>query len=117
MSETWVNIFDVTGAICLLIGCTFTLIAALGLFRFHDVFTRMHAASKPQLLGLLFICTGITLHFRTWHWLAVCTLIIAIQVVAAPVGSHLLGRTAYRDGLVNRQTLIRDDLADYSSSE
>lgn len=102
---------ELIAAVCLLIGCAFTMIAALGLFRFKNVFTRMHAASKPQLLGLMFICFGITLHFRTWHWFAVCTLIIALQIMAAPVGSHLLGRSAYRDGLSDPTELTQDDLA------
>lgn len=105
-----VEVFNLIGAVCLLVGISLTAIAALGLFRFHELFARMHAASKPQLLGLTIICLGLCLTLRTWHWVLICTVVIAIQLLAAPVASHLLGRTAYRTGIADLSTLSVDEL-------
>lgn len=106
------EILDLVGAVLLLCGAGFTAVAALGVIRFQGLFARMHSASKPQLLGLMLLCAGITLTLRTWQWFLACTLVVAIQMVAAPVASHLLGRTGYRMEIRERQYLTVDELAE-----
>ena len=51
-------------AACLVLGALLTLIAAIGILRFPDVLTRMHSATKPQVLGLLLILLGLGLRLR-----------------------------------------------------
>lgn len=106
----WEAILTLLGSLFILAGALFTAAAALGLFRFKDLFARMHAATKPQMLGLLLICVGITLTWRTWHWALVCTVVVAIQLLAAPIGSHMLGRTAYRTKVGQMSALVADEL-------
>lgn len=113
-TPTWIPVIELIGAVLLLIGALFTLIAAIGLFRFHDLYARMHAATKPQMLGLMLICGGIALTLHTWYWVFLCTLVVAIQMLAAPVGSHLLGRAAYRTGVAELGNLTVDELAEDS---
>lgn len=112
------QVFDLIGAVFLLIGTGFTAIAAIGLFRFHDLFSRMHAASKPQLLGLTIISIGLLFTMREWRWFLICTVVIAIQMLAAPVASHLMARSAYRTGVGQMSDLVADELreSDQSSS-
>lgn len=105
------NLMNLIGAAFLLLGVVFTFLAALGLFTFRDLFSRMHAASKPQMLGLLLICTGIMFTMRSWQWTLACLLILALQLITAPVGSHLLGRAAYRSGISEQSQLLQDELA------
>lgn len=109
---TIAEVLDLVGAVLLLLGAFFTAVAALGLFRFGGLFTRMHAATKPQMLGLMLLCAGITVSLRTWQWFLTCTLVIAIQMVAAPVASHLLGRTGYRTEPEELTHLTVDELAE-----
>jgi monovalent cation/proton antiporter MnhG/PhaG subunit len=45
--------------VCLVTGALLTLIAAIGILRFPDVLTRMHSATKPQVLGLLVVLLGL----------------------------------------------------------
>lgn len=104
------EVLDIIGAVLILGGAVFTLIAAIGLVRLPDLFSRTHAAAKPQMLGLMLMCTGIALMMRTPAWTGVCILVLSIQVVAAPVGSHMLGRAAYRDGLAKTAMLVVDEL-------
>ena len=52
---TWVEIADLASLACLLVGAVLALIAAIGLVTFPDLLTRMHSATKPQVVGLLFL--------------------------------------------------------------
>lgn len=106
----WIQIFDIAGATLILFGALFTLIAAIGLVRLPDLFSRTHAAAKPQMLGLMLIMGGVALMMRSWHWVGLCLAVLAIQMIAAPVGSHLLGRSAYRSGLAKTASLVVDEL-------
>ena len=90
------EVLDVLGAALLLVGSLFCLAAALGIVRFPDVLTRLHAATKPQVFGLLLILTGVALTLRTWHVLLLALLTMGLQILTAPVSSHMLARTAYR---------------------
>ncbi|MFZ1382458.1 MAG: monovalent cation/H(+) antiporter subunit G [Scrofimicrobium sp.] len=107
---------DLIGALFIMAGSTFTLIAGIGLVRFNDLFSRTHAAAKPQMLGLMLMLVGLVLMERTWAWFAICTLVIAIQMVAAPVASHLLGRAAYITGLAESESLVLDELKEGDSN-
>lgn len=109
-ASTLSAVLDVFGAILIFAGAAFTLIAAIGLVRLKDLFSRTHASAKPQLLGLMFICAGLAVSMRTWLWLFVCVLVLAIQVIAAPVASHMLGRAAYRSGRAETESLVVDEL-------
>lgn len=112
MSEAWSQAFDIIGAAFILAGSLFTFIAALGLVRLPDLLSRMHAAAKPQMLGLALLLGGLTITLRSWQWVALAAAVLAIQMVAAPVASHMLGRAAYRRGLANTPNLVVDQLAD-----
>ena len=106
----WVQVLDLVGATSLLLGAIFTLLGALGLVRFKDLFARAHAGAKPQLLGLMLMCFGLMLFMRSWQWFAICTLVLALQMVAAPIGSHLVGRAGYLMGLAQTEWFVVNDL-------
>ncbi len=100
-----------TGAILLLLGVSFTLIAAIGLVRLPDLYSRTHAATKPQLLGLTLVCAGICVEMWDWHWVVLSMVILGLQVVTAPVGSHLVGRAIYRTGRDVDPPMVVDELS------
>jgi len=96
VNDTWVLIRDVVSAVLLLGGATLTLVAAIGVVRFSNLFSRMHAATKPQVLGLVMVLLGIGLRVQDWHDLGLLLLIAVFQLMTAPVAAHMLGRAAYR---------------------
>ena len=49
-----------------LLGAFLCFAAAVGLVRFPDVLSRMHAATKPQTLGLILFAVGVELSLRSW---------------------------------------------------
>ena len=55
---------DWLGAVCLVAGALLSLAAGIGVLRFPDALSRMHAATKPQVLGVLLMLLGIALRLR-----------------------------------------------------
>ena len=108
----WGLVADITGALLLLLGALLCFAAAVGLLRFPDVLSRMHAATKPQTLGLLLLVGGVALEVRQPQVLGMLFLVVVLQLLTAPVSAHMVGRTAYRTHQVDDDSLIADELAD-----
>ncbi|HPB72982.1 MAG TPA: monovalent cation/H(+) antiporter subunit G [Phycicoccus sp.] len=109
---TWVTIADVASAVLLLAGALLTLVAAIGLLRFPDLLSRMHSATKPQVLGLLLVLAGLALRLREPSAIPLLALVAVAQMLTAPVASHMVGRKAFRIGLIEPDTLSADELSD-----
>lgn len=109
MSET---VIDVIVAILLLGGALMSLAAAIGLMRFPDLMSRMHAASKPQVLGLLLFLMAMAVEFRSWVLLPVLAVCWIFQLLTAPVSAHMVGRAGYRTKHLRPELLTIDELDD-----
>jgi multicomponent Na+:H+ antiporter subunit G len=105
-------VLDIIGAVFLLLGAMLCFAASVGLVRFPDVLTRMHAATKSQTLGLLFVVTGVAFSLQNVQALGILLLVAILQLLTAPVAAHMVSRTAYRTGQVREDLLTVDDLAD-----
>ncbi|WP_054812335.1 monovalent cation/H(+) antiporter subunit G [Nocardia arizonensis] len=84
-------------ALFILTGALLALTAAVGILRFPDTLTRMHAATKPQVVGLILILTGTAIHIRSDANAWMLMLVALFTLLTAPVIAHLIGRTAYRE--------------------
>ena len=80
MSEQW---FHLIGAVLLAAGGFFCLGGALGLVRFPDVLARMHAATKPQVFGLLLVLLGVGFSIRDPKVWLTLLVVILLQVLTA----------------------------------
>lgn len=103
---------DVAAAACLVLGVLLSLIAAIGILRFPDVLTRMHSATKPQVLGLLLVLLGLALRLRDASSLGLLALVALFQLVTSPIASHMVGRASFRAGQVRPDLLVVDELSD-----
>ncbi|MFB9377172.1 monovalent cation/H(+) antiporter subunit G [Kineococcus gynurae] len=108
---TLTTVVDVVSAVLLFCGCLLSLLAAIGLLRLSDVLARMHTTAKPQVLGVLLSLIGVGLQLRNGGDVAVLVAIGAFQLLTVPVGSHMVGRAAYRTGQVDASLLDVDELA------
>lgn len=90
------SVLDLIGAALVLVGILLCLIAAIGLLRLPDVLSRMHAATKPQTLGLIVLLTGLGMSLRDPKVIGLLVLVAALQLLTAPISAHLVARTAYR---------------------
>jgi len=104
-------LLDAAAAACLVAGALLSLAAGVALVRFPDLLSRMHAATKPQVLGLLLVLTGCALRLRTGVDVTSLVLVGVFQLATAPVAAHMVGRAGYRDGQVRTDLLVLDELA------
>jgi multicomponent Na+:H+ antiporter subunit G len=109
---TWGTAADVLSGACLLLGAGFTLTGVIGLLRFRDVLSRMHAATKPQVLGLVLMLAAVALQNPSWDTVTTVVLVAAFQVLTAPASAHMVGRAGYRQRRRLPETLELDELAD-----
>ena len=107
---TFDEILDLLAAICLLLGAFLSVAAGVGLMRFPDALSRLHAATKPQILGLMFVLAAIALESRSWSTLLVLAPILVFQMLTAPISAHMVGRAGYRTGNFRKDRMHVDEL-------
>jgi multicomponent Na+:H+ antiporter subunit G len=106
------NVADALAGACLISGALLSLAAGVGLLRFPDLLSRMHAATKPQVLGLLLILTGAALRLQNTIDITTLILVGIFQLATAPVAAHMVGRAVYRTRQVRTDLLVVDELAE-----
>ncbi|MDQ0823923.1 multicomponent Na+:H+ antiporter subunit G [Arthrobacter sp. B2I5] len=101
---------DTVSAVFMVAGALLSLGAAIGLLRFPDLLSRMHAATKPQVLGLFLLLAAIGLQMRTWWVWPVLAVAWIFQLLTVPVSAHMVGRAGYRTKHLHRELLTADEL-------
>ena len=115
---SWSTVADVLAAVCLLLGAFLTLAAGVGVLRFPDLLSRMHSATKPQVLGLVLMVTAEALRVRSWGVVGLLLLVITFQFLTAPVAAHMVGRAGARTSQMRKDLLVMDELsADEDAAE
>ena len=104
--------------ILLVIGIFFNGLGSIGLMRFPDVYTRLHAATKCTTFGSIFTSLAVIVFgFYLWkvsgdskygvlalHAIAA----LACLIVTNPTGAHAIARAAYRSGVMPKQAVVDD---------
>ena len=83
----------------ILIGLFFLFVAAVGVVRLPDVFTRSHAVSLTDSLGALFLLGGLALYQGFSTNLVKILIVLALLYLLNPVIAHATVRAALRSGL------------------
>ncbi|MBG6179583.1 monovalent cation/H(+) antiporter subunit G [Arthrobacter sp. CAN_A1] len=104
------TVIDALTAVLLIGGALMSLAAGIGLLRFPDLLTRMHAATKPQVLGLLLFLLAMGLQLRTWVLVPVLVVCWIFMLLTVPVSAHMVGRAGYRTKHMRRDLLSMDEL-------
>ena len=107
---SWTQVADVIAAICMLTGALLAMIAAIGVLRLPDLLSRMHAATKPQVLGLVLVLIGLGFRLRDPETIGILVLIGLFQMLTSPVANHMVGRASFRAGQVREDRLIVNEL-------
>lgn len=100
----------------LLIGIFFNGLGSIGLIRFPDVYTRLHAATKCTTFGSIFTSLSVII-FGLYFWkasgdskfavLALHTIVaLACLIITNPTGAHAIARAAHRSGVLPKQAVI-----------
>ncbi|UOQ93814.1 monovalent cation/H(+) antiporter subunit G [Halobacillus shinanisalinarum] len=112
MSETWINVvLDILICISLLMGTFFFVSTSIGILRFPDVYTRLHAATKGSTLGITGVLIGSFLFMYVEHGIISGKLLLGILFIllTAPVTGHVLGRAAYYSGVPLSDKSVEDE--------
>jgi multicomponent Na+:H+ antiporter subunit G len=83
----------------LLIGAVFFLAGTVGLLRFPDVYTRLHALAKADNLGLGFIVLGLLLQTSSLATALKLVLIWLLALAASATVGFLIARRARQNGI------------------
>ena len=102
---------DAIAIVALVLGGLLSLIGSIGLLRFPDAFTRMHAAAKAATLGVILATVAASLEATGFGAVALLILVVGLLFLSAPLGTSLLARAAYHDPDTPRLQPVRDDLA------
>jgi len=105
------------GAGFLFVGALFMLLAAVGVLRMPDLFTRMQASTKAATLGVGCILLGVTLHFDTLAVTTRALAVIAFVFLTAPVAAHMIARAAYFVGVPLWEGTVIDELRGHYNRE
>ena len=106
-------IINILSVLLIVTGLVFFLGAAVGLIRFPDFYTRMHAAGKGDTLSSLLVIAGFAVY--QLHDLSLASVIIVIKLlgicvfimITSPTATHALMDAGYEDGVeptVKRET-------------
>ncbi|MGL4199774.1 MAG: monovalent cation/H(+) antiporter subunit G [Allorhizobium sp.] len=94
----------------MVVGALFSLVAAIGLNRLPDLYTRMHAASKAGTVGSGLLLLAVGLHAADIATFGRALAGIIFFILTAPVSAHLLARAAHKVGYKLSSASVRDDM-------
>src|ERR1700710_2408814 len=110
------GVLDVLAAVLVLGGSVLALTAAIGVVRFPDTLTRMHAASKPQVLGLLLVLVGAAIRLRGNADVGMVILTGLFTLITAPVVANRVGQLAYREQNIREDLLTTDEMSELTEN-
>lgn len=122
--EIWSNIIiNILVILFILVGTFFILSASIGIVRFPDVYTRLHAATKASTLGIACILIGAFLFLYGSHGIVSGKLLLAVVFIllTAPVSAHMIARAAHQKGikpyLKSRTDAYEDSIQNYNKKK
>ena len=92
-------VVDIASWVCILLGSFFTVAGAFGLVRMPEVFTRMHAASVIDTLGVGFLILGMSLQAGLSLVTLKLVFLLALFFFTGPVVTHALAQACLHENI------------------
>lgn len=92
------NVVVIVGQALILLGAAIFMVAAIGLLRLPDLFTRTSAIGTAAGIGISFIVLGVALQDPSWLTLAKAAVAIGLQLLTSVVGAIAISRAAILSG-------------------
>ncbi len=93
------DILYYSGSFILIIGLLFFLSGTVGLIRFPDIYTRLHALTKADNVGLGCVICGLSLQSCNWMLIVKLLLIWLLVMVASSASCHLIASSAMQKNI------------------
>ena len=110
-------LIETIAVIFMFIGSLFYLLGSLGIVRFPDLYTRLHASTKTVVIGACGIIFGAILLKGISAVSAKALLIMIFLLLTAPTISHAIARAGYYSGVRMCPESVRDDYESYVFKE
>lgn len=106
------DVLQYLAGLLMIIGSVFALIAAVGLIRLPDVYSRMHAASKTGSVAAGLILIAVALISLDVAVTLRALVAIAFLLLTTPIGAHLLARSCLLAGSPLSEKTVMNEMAD-----
>ncbi|MFI2430710.1 monovalent cation/H(+) antiporter subunit G [Streptomyces sp. NPDC018693] len=93
------SVLDVLSGVSLIVGALAVLTGAVGMLRFPDFYTRIHAAGVTDSAGAGLILLGLLLRVDAWDTAMRLLIILLFLALTGPTATHILAHAARRDGV------------------
>jgi multicomponent Na+:H+ antiporter subunit G len=93
-------LLDLTVVVLIVTASFFFLAGTVGLLRLPDVYTRLHALTKADNLGLLLIAVAAALKADSWEVVVKLVIIWVLVIVSSSTVAHLIGRVTLQNGQI-----------------
>lgn len=93
------GIQDIVGGALIVVGAFFYLVGAIGIYRMPDVYTRMHAASVSETLGVGFLVLGMMVLAGFTLISVKLAIILGVILFTSPIATHALAQAALHEGI------------------
>lgn len=107
---------DIITSVLWMVGSAFAFLAALGVLRMPDVFTRMQASTKASTLGLGCLLIGSALQLADLASIIRVVSIGAFILLTTPVSAHVIARASYRANVPLWKGTVLDERRDASDA-
>lgn len=94
---------NITSGLFLLVGSFLCLTGGLGILRFPDFYTRMHAVGVTETLATAMILIGLILHNPDFFVDVKLMIILLMTLFISPTASHALANAAMHDDLAKQK--------------
>ena len=98
----------------MVVGAVLMLLAALGVVRMPDVYSRMQSATKASTLGVGCTMFAVAVDFAELAITTRVVLIVAFVFLTAPISAQMIGRAAYYVGVPLWKGTTLDELRDHN---
>jgi multicomponent Na+:H+ antiporter subunit G len=112
-----VTIREAATVVLMVVGAVLTLLAALGMVRMPDLYSRMQSATKASTLGVGCTMLAVAIDFADLAITTRVVLIVAFVFLTAPISAHMIGRAAYYVGVPLWKGTTLDELHDHNGRQ
>ena len=108
---------EIIAYIFMSLGAIFAVVTVLGLLRFPDVYTRIHAVAVVLTISAVFLTFGAAIYIWEFFLSMKIILIGFFFLMANPMATHSIARASYRKKVASLEAISVDEYADYLRSE
>ena len=93
------NFVSLISIASLIMGCFLFMAGTVGMLRFPDVYTRLHALTKADNLGLGLVVFGLAWQADSWQAIGKLFFVWGLMVLSSATSCHIVARAALQAGI------------------